>query len=307
MWFKLEKNIWINWIKTKVWEHIIDFKNYNLWFPWLIIDNNCPLGYEWEVWKIWYQIYFDSNILWSWMCEIIELKKNNSLKIKLNYFKPLITEVFIEIKLEEKQAVTNLSWKISWNFPFSMFFKQRKIISNVKKDLTKSLEMFKDFFEKGSLDIKLDYIWEINLERKYFINKNGTWTLEETNKQIFDDFKELTKNKQIKALSYFVIYNKADYKHNKFKYKSCVEISEKDYKDFLLDNKFTMDLGALKASKYIKVIKMWDYNFIENTVRASKIYADIWKDKIKKNLLMFYDKTVLDVKVEKTEVFLEIQ
>lgn len=264
----VEKSIEIESNKEKVWEYIYDGTKKSIWSPWFILDREVVLAYEWTAGKKDYREYWDSKIIWTWVSKVLEIRKNNFVKYKMEFLKPFESVSYSQLHLEENDWKTKVTWKNTSNLSLSKIFIKNNIKKSIESDFSRWLKLLKELVEKWRLKTSTNFIWLESLERRYVVYKNWSWNLEEISNSMKDDFKYLQnvfKENNLEKLSYFTEYKKIDLENDYFEYRACFEVNEEDYTRLLLDSKFDENFDAINKSDYSKTIHHWSYDFIENT------------------------------------------
>lgn len=274
--FEIEKSIIINSNVEHVWECITSSKQRKIWSPWLILEEDCKFNTSWRSWKVWFKESWSWEVLWEWEQIITEIVENNIVKYDINFFKPFksYSKAIISLELVSDTEV-KVTWKIFSSIPFYIFFLKNMMIVHIWKDLNRWLVMLKELVETWGLETEIEYKWIDTIKKKLFIwNK---WTSKQKdlykNIQIYvESLSKIVKEHSIEPICFFTRYIKTDIVNDVFEYEVCVEIEEKDYKNFTLPIVSTYFLWIQEESKVSIVTHYWSYDFIENWWTAAFTY-----------------------------------
>jgi len=299
--YVVEKSIKINAPKATVWEHIIDSKKKNKWSPWFILDLETVQKSEWVSGTVWYKESWESDIIWVGEEITNEAKRNSFINTTLNFTKPFKSTSFWAIRLAENKWVTTVKWTLKWALPVFLFFIKKQMTFFIWQDFVRWLTMLKALVETWKLKTSTEFVWKVEMEDKHFINLSWKWTLKEISTKMWDDFKKLSKylkSIDVQPISSFSIYENTDMINDYLEYRSCIEISNKDYNDLIVQSNLEYYFGILDKNTYLQTKHNWAYEFLWNTWTWSFMYAKAKNIKVdpKAKAIEIYEVWPMDVK-----------
>ncbi len=202
----VKKSIAIAASAEKVKSIVSDFNHWRYWSPWLILEPECKVTVskegkmqEWEGRRI------GSGII-----EVIA-ESESIVNYNLTFLKPwkskAKTEFIIE-KIDEQN--TKLSWTMDGSLPFFMFWMKTMMERMIGMDYDRGLLMLKEYIEKGSVDVKLEFLGESEYAGCSFVGIKNQCTIDNIGDMMEADFKKLMEfakgNSEVLTQEFFSIY-----------------------------------------------------------------------------------------------------
>ena len=150
---KVKKSIFIDSSPEKIFEFLNNLNNWKYWSPWIIAEpsatvlvNDNGKYHEW-----------DGEIIGSGNLQITEIKKNENIRMQLNFIKPWRSKALTQFSFELSDNGSIVSWEMESNLPFFLFWMKKQMEIFVGMDYERGLSMMKDCIEIGSPNSHLEF------------------------------------------------------------------------------------------------------------------------------------------------------
>ena len=156
--FKVVRSIIINSSIDKVKASLIDFQQWPVWSPWLIMEPETTINYSAQQSQVGASYNWDGELTGAGEMELVEITDNH-LTIDLRFQRPFKSSANVFFELEEQsKSTTKVSWNMKSQLPFFLFWMVKKMKVYIGMDYERGLKMLKDYLETGLVPsaIKID-------------------------------------------------------------------------------------------------------------------------------------------------------
>lgn len=203
----ISKSIVINAPIDKIYSSLLDFNQWTIWSPWLIMNRETKVtvaedrqSYEWDGVRV-----------GSGNMSILSKEENKSIDHNLTFLKPWKSTADVRFELKEEGEGVKVTWLMDSSLPFFMFWMKKMMIAFVGMDYQRGLKMLKEYLEKGEVYSKLEFKGESTFEGSRYIGIKSTCAMDQMSDQMTSDFGKLgefVKKENLKAGKAFSIYHK---------------------------------------------------------------------------------------------------
>lgn len=223
----VEKTITIAASAEKVKSIISDFKHWEHWSPWLILEPEVKATVS-ENGK---KQEWDGKRIGAGMMTIIA-ESDSVINYDLRFLKPWKSTATVDFIIQAKdENQTILTWTMDSALPFFMFFMKPMMERLIGMDFDRGLLMLKDYAEKGSVDAKLEFLGELNYSGCDYVGVKSECTIDNIGETMEADFKKLMNfaqaNDEQLTDEFFSIYHKFDFNKNRVVYTSGIGVKSK--------------------------------------------------------------------------------
>ncbi len=282
--YHIERSIEIDAAQSEVKSVLIDFRQWPVWSPWLVMDRNTKLTYSDS------QSAVNSSYEWSG-----DLTGEGGMKITsitddlvemdLNFVKPFKSKA--QVKFDVEATGDNAS-KVTWHmfgsipFPISLFM-LKSVKSGVGMDFARGLRMLKEFLETGGVASVVELEESEWVEPSTYLGVAGHGNINENIgdrvQACFDDLMDFLVLNGVEATGpSFVIYDEFDLETGAMSYTCAVPVDA----DVKAPEESKVVRGEMPAGEAIKVRHTGSYQNLGNAWSTGMTFARYKKIKTKK-------------------------
>ena len=221
---RVEKSITIAANEEKVKSIITDFNHWEHWSPWLILEPEAKVSVS----SVGKSQEWDGKRIGAGRMTI-EKVGDSVINYDLTFLKPWKSKAkvdFIVKPVDDNNTV--LTWTMDGSLPFFMFWMKTMMERMIGMDYHRGLLMLKDYIEKGSVDVKLEFLGESDYAGCKYVGVKNECTIDNIGKVMEIDFKKLRDfakgNGEIITDEWFTVYHKYDFNKNKVVYTSGIGV-----------------------------------------------------------------------------------
>lgn len=194
---QVNKKIQINRPVSAVYDIIADISKWNIWSPWIHAEPTCKTQYVGTAGQTGQYQTWDGEVIGSGKMTIVELEKNQRVKMKLEFFKPWKSEADAIFEVENRGAdKCEVTWTIHSQLPLFMFFFKKMMVAYMGSDFDRGLRMLKEYAETGAVISKSIYQGEKDFSDFQVLGKKTKCPISEMSKLIPADFNEMNQRLQ---------------------------------------------------------------------------------------------------------------
>lgn len=259
----VEKSITIFANAEKVKSIVSDFNHWEAWSPWLILEPGCKVtvsdnGKKQE---------WDGKRIGSGIIEVTD-ESESVINYDLTFLKPWKSKAKTDFIIEKIDDNTSkLTWTMDGSLPFFMFWMKTMMERLIGMDYDRGLLMLKDYIEKGSVDVKLEFLGESSYNGCTYAGVKSECTIDNIGEVMDADFEKLhdfaKENEGTVTEECFSIYHKFDFNKNKIVY--TVAVGVKDLPEKLPQGFIS---GSIPATKFHTVRHIGPYELSGNAWSA---------------------------------------
>jgi len=307
--YQVKRSIVINKPAADVKASLIDFRQWPIWSPWLIMDPESQLNFSELQSQVGANYNWDGKLTGAGEMELKDIT-DQQLSLKLQFKRPFKSTAKVYFELEEEgQSSTRVTWKMESKLPFLLFFMAKNIKAYIGMDYDRGLRMLKDYLETGSVLSVVQIEGVSKIQPQYFIGLERTCAISDLSKVKDDDFSYLLKyleGHDIPLTSApFTMVNSYDVVNQTSSFVTAIPVNQ--------ETKVSLPLigGVLKEQKGFRVSHTGAHEHLGNAWSTAMAYSSAHRIKPRKNPMGFEFYMNDPATTEKadllTEVFLPIK
>lgn len=309
----VEKEIIIDKPISEIRNYLTNSKLTNLWSPWYVLEPNAKYEHSSQEITVWYKNSWNWDFIWKWVQICKQLQKNKLIDYDIFFEKPFKSKSESSFFLEDYDKKTKITWKMRSNMPFFLFFLKSSMEMFIWMDFDRWLKMLKSLVENWNIFTKSEVNSQMDFPEIYYIgirNIASTQSIGEQMKSDYTTLYDFAKQNNINLTQPpLSIYNKVDFKTDKYDYTAIFPISIDQFNSILIKDNIIKD--KILSSKVFKFTHYWNYEFLWNTWTLAFIYFRTKKIKITSSC-MWYEKYLNDPQITKendliTEIYIPIK
>lgn len=306
---KVSRSIVIKAPLNKIKQSLVDFRQWPIWSPWIIMEPDTLLNYNDKQGQVGASYDWRGELVGQGGMELSAIHDHH-LDMQLNFIKPFKSSAQVSFDLEEEfHDHTTVTWTMNGSLPFFLFFMVSKMKALIGKDYERGLRMLKEYIERGKVSSSVSIDGISQLKSQTYIGFKRECSIEEMPQLMPQDFLNLYKVLDDKGLQKnvvpFTIYNTFDLLNGKTEYIAAVPISE------TVDLTEPYFIGQLDAQEALKITHTGSYQHLGNAWATAMNYSRSKKIKTRKSPmgLEFYLNDPANTPSEEllTEVYLPLK
>jgi effector-binding domain-containing protein len=279
--YTVERSIQIEATQEKIIEHLVDFREWKVWSPWVILDPATLLSYEGRAGEVGSYYRWESDYIGSGQM-VLNSVENGVMKTTLSFFKPWKSESNVTYSVVPTDEGCEVTWSMESTLPWFMFWMKKQMIAWIGSDFERGLKLFKEYVETGSIAMELCYEGVVKREAMPYIGLKNQGYLHELGDIMSADFEKLHNHYLPTPQStFFAMTTKADLVKQHFSFISA--ISDSTYTD--TDAKESYVKGEIPSCEAIKVTLKGSYDYLGNAWAMAMTYQRGLKRKPLKGVL----------------------
>ncbi len=262
--FNVEKSIQIHAPMIKVRELVDDFKCWQAWSPWIVMEPSCRLSFTGEPNKPGHAMSWQGEIIGSGTITL-RSSQSQSLDYDLAFFNPQKSKATARLLFEPmEQNLSRVTWTMDSNLPFFMFFMLKTMKNWIGMDYDRGLRMLKELVERGELKCQTTNEGLVDYRGFSYVGIQRSVAFSIMSQSVQKDFEKIVKDIVINgnktARHWVCIYPKFDIKNMQVTYIAAV--SDENIADLALDSEYIRStIGGCKA---LEIKHDGAYNFLGN-------------------------------------------
>jgi predicted transcriptional regulator YdeE len=279
--YEVTRSIEIDATVEKVMEHLVDFRDWKAWSPWLILDSETKLAYEGEAGEIGSTYSWESESIGSGNM-VLDSVEEGIMQATLHFFKPWKSEAKVTYTVTPKHEGCEVTWSMASSLPWFMFWMKKKMVLWVGRDFERGLRLFKTYIEKGAIAMELEYSGIVEVDTIDYIGLKNACYKGELPEVMGKDFEKMMQDYQPTPQSMiFNMTTKYDMAENYFEFVSA--ISDEAYREA----KEGYIKGSIPKCEAVKVILKGEYAHLENAWAMAYSRLQGLKRKPRKDIMGF--------------------
>lgn len=262
----ISRSLYIEAPINKVHENVVNFKHWEQWSPWFVIEPSTKIVYDDD----------DKGYYWNGKYTgegkmRLKNEDKNTINYNLEFLKPWKSKADVSFILKQKDNGTLATWTMDSSLPWFLFWMKANMEAYVGMDYVRGLLMLKDYTELGKTRTRLEFKGIENFEGCHFIGLSNESSIIDMQNTMGDDFQKLEQyileNYQISGAP-FSQYHNWDVKNMRATYTIGFPINE-SLKE--VDAGFVC--GKLPKTKVHKIIHHGPYDFLGGAWSAQESMA----------------------------------
>jgi len=307
--YQVKRSIVINKPIADVKSSLIDFRQWPIWSPWLIMDPESQLNYSETQSQVGASYDWDGTLVGAGEMVLEEIT-DHQLAMNLQFKRPFTSTAKVFFELEEQdQTSTRVTWIMNSHFPLLLFFVAKKIKAHIGMDYERGLKMLKDYLETGTVSSKVQIEGLTKIQQQHFIGIERTCAMGDISQVIADDFSYLFKyieEQDIPLTSApFSIVKSNDVVNQMSSFVTAIPVNQE------MEVTPPLIAGFLKEQNGLKVTHTGFHEHLANAWSTAKAYSGNQRIKTRRNPVgyVFYlnDPANIDKADLLTEVILPIK
>ena len=261
--FNVEKNIEIEAPLSKVRTLIQDFKEWNSWSPWTIIEPECPIEIEGNPGEVGHSMHWEGKIIGSGKNTLSSIE-GSTFNYDLEFIKPWKSKAKTSLILEDAGTKTKVTWTMKSSMPFFLFFMVKTMKNWIGMDYDRGLRMLKEIAENDKINCTTKNEGSIDYKGFSYLGIKRTVSFNEMPENMKKDFEKLERDivtdRKKNAEKWICIYPKFDMRNMNVTYIAAV--SDENLKKEDLGPDYIA--GQIQDSNAIEIKHDGSYDFLGN-------------------------------------------
>lgn len=261
--FNVEKSITINAPLTTVRPLVEDFKHWNDWSPWTIVEPDCPITVEGQPGEVGHCMAWEGEVIGSGK-NTVKSSDGEGIHYDLAFFKPWKSKAETSLLFQESGDETTVTWTMDSSMPFFLFFMIKTMKNWIGMDYERGLRMLKAIAETGSVNATTKNNGIVDYQGFSYVGLTRTVPISEMPTAMQEDFNTIVQKivveKKKGAMHWVTIYSKFDMRNLRASYIAAV--SDEDLQNEDLGPEFVR--GRIEDSRMIEVKHDGPYDFLGN-------------------------------------------
>ena len=257
---------------------LLDYKQWPVWSPWLIIEPDTMLKYSDTQGKIGSNYSWDGELVGSGNMEIEKIA-DSRVDMKIAFISPFKSKADVNFEFESLGDETKVTWNMAGKLPFFLIPMLKKMKAYIGMDYERGLRLLKEYIETGAISSSITIEGVSNQLAVKYIGIENDCELKDMGNVMPADFQRLAQFIQENSLSagaVFAIYNEFDMVNQHAGFISAIAV------DSDIEVKTPFIKGELEGGECIKVTHTGPYLHLGNGWSAAMGYARAKKIKTTK-------------------------
>lgn len=184
----IEQSIEIKSSSQEVFDSLVDFKQWQKWSPWLILEGGVQLeyaedgkSYEWS-----------GNRIGAGRMRLEQTLPPTEVNFDLQFLKPYKSQAKVFFQIEEVGGVSLVTWSMDTSLPFYLGWMKKSLVANLNWDYRRGLLMLKDFLEKGEVASQLHEEKDVHFAGCLYVGTTSECSIEGMEESMSQDMRELS-------------------------------------------------------------------------------------------------------------------
>ena len=306
--YHVERSIIIKKPLAQVQNSLRDYKQWEVWSPWLIMEPDAIVTYSDRQGQVGANYGWSGVLVGAGSMELLEVHENE-LKMQLNFLKPFKSQARVGFLLEALAESTQVTWTMDGHLPFFMFWMKNKMKTFVGMDYERGLNMLKEYLEKGSVSSYVHIEGVMPLPQQKYVGIPRSCRLKDVGEVMKEDFEILYDFMEQNNISQervpFSIYNTFDIFKGDTSYVACIPLEE----DIAIPK--TWIRGSLPKIEALKTMHKGRYLHLGNGWMTAMSFSRMKKMKLRKSPVgyEFYPNNPYETPEEEliTEIYLPLK
>lgn len=271
-----------------VYENVSNFKRWDLWSPWTILDATNQNKYFGTQGAVGGGYSWEGELTGAGEMEIIELKGKEFIDMDIRFTKPWKSESDVTMALAAVDSNTvKVTWGMAGKMPFLMRWMTKSMEGFIGMDYDRGLLMLKELSETGEVISSVEYAGIVDFDEINFVGLKHQVSVNEMGVHMENDFKKLldlhaSTGVEMVGEPLSVYYN-VDFANDKADFATGIQL--KGAADMELQGDFMKD--KISGGKALKIIHRGKYEHSGNAWTGGYSYARTKKIKLSKKVAPF--------------------
>lgn len=166
----------------KAYNSLIDFNEWPIWSPWLIMERECQVDYKGQPGTQGHGYSWAGKKIGSGEMTLVgagdrQNSQHRKIDCKLLFLKPFKSKADVDFELEVIDAnSTKVTWNMDSSLPFFMFFMVKKMQAFIRNDYERGLLLLKEYLETGSVHMKINVEGVVNMPNEEYLGLSASTT-----------------------------------------------------------------------------------------------------------------------------------
>ena len=306
--YQVQRNITIKSTVKQMNELLRNYKTWQHWSPWLIMEPDATLIYSTQQGQVGASYAWSGVLVGAGSMELLEVQEK-ALRMQIHFVKPFKSTATVCFDLEQIDDGVKVTWSMSGKLPWFMFWMQRSMKAYIGMDYQRGLAMLKEYAETKSVSSYVIVEGIVPIKAQRYIGIPRSCSIEELPVKMQEDFHSLDafcKKHDLNITSVpFSIYNRFDIPNQETEFISCIPVDEE------IDIAEDWISGTLDTQNALKTIHKGDYRHLGNGWMTGMTLARAKKMKMKKRPMgyEFYlsDPSVAAKEALVTEIYMPLR
>ena len=276
--YHVEKNIKIKADVSKVRSLVEDFKQWNSWSPWTIVEPDCKMDISGNAGAVGHMMIWNGEIIGSGKNTLVQ-NDGGGLRYDLEFIKPFKSKAKTSFVFEKSGEETSVTWTMDSSMPFFLFFMVNKMKNWIGMDYERGLRMLKAMAEKGKVDATTVNNGIVDMEGFSYVGIQKTVPFEDVGVEMKKDFGKLMEDvvnaKGKSAKRWISLYPKMDMANMQMTY--IAAMSDEELGGVSLGLGYVR--GKVESGKALEIKHDGAYDFLGNAWSMGMMFVRVKKMK----------------------------
>lgn len=285
--FSITEKIVINKSSKEVFSFISDFKNWQKWSPWYVLEPNSEVEISGNSSGAGSVLRWRGDVIGEGQMTLQDAIDKKSVKLQIEFFKPWKSVSPVVWDLNELgPEKCEFKWTMQGQLPFFLFFMKKQMQAWIGNDFQRGLKMVKSVLEDGQVKAQSEMLGIGDKSGFYFVAKRRSCAIADLGPMMESDFGAMmAKVKKQEwpepkmALSFTDEFN---FVTGQCEYRACFAY-EKPFAN--LEQGF--ESGEVPAHKALRVLHKGDYQHLGNSWGMAMAHQKAKKLKLNKKIAVY--------------------
>ena len=189
--YHVKRSVSINVPVDEAYEFVGDFKNWQSWSPWLIMEDDVEMKFSGKPGTLDHGYSWKGNLVGSGEMSTLKLDVNKEIWHKLTFKEPFPSESEDYWLFEGDTAKTTVTWGMKGSMPFFFKFMAKQMEPMIGMDYDRGLGMLKEKLETGRVSSKVNVLGDVETSEISYIGIREKLTFEQMDEAMEDAFNKL--------------------------------------------------------------------------------------------------------------------
>lgn len=267
--YNVERSVVINAPANVVFKEVVDFGTWDDWAVWHKMEKDTKYEYSGTPFEVGSKMSWEGDTVGAGSMEISSIEPNQSVSYKLEFLKPFKSEAKADIKFEENNGSTKVTWSINGELSYFARYMGLMMNSGIGPDLENNLSEIKKICEAmPKTHVSISEV-DFGGIKYYGIHNKSSMNVDEIKQAFTNSFKELSeflqKNKMEMTGAPFAV--NINYSKDSWEYIAAVQVKDNSVKPT-----GRIEAGKVEAGKVVKGVHTGPYETMMGSYEAMEKY-----------------------------------
>lgn len=269
--FHIERSIEINAPAARVREVIQDYKQWEIWSPWLCMEPSARLEFEGTPASTGHAYSWEGDMVGAGRMELASTDGDFD-HMDLAFLKPFKSQAKVKFETTAlNNDTTRVTWHMDSGLPFFMFFMVGTMKAMIGMDYERGLKLLKEYVETGSVSSTVEVVGVVDVPAIPYAGVESESSLSNISESMTGAFNQLMDASKDKITDSYcgAIYTDMNIKTQHCKYTAIAPVAAADA------------TATIPVCRALKIVHTGDYQHLGNAWATANTYQR--HKKLKKN------------------------